>query len=67
MQPLFCELGLVGGGGGAWGQALASNRAHNQFRNNGKRNSFSQNWSDNDAKRNRLQDFYDNFDLHVYM
>ena len=29
--------------------------------NNGKRNLFSQNWSDNDAKKNRLQDFYDIF------
>ena len=29
--------------------------------NNGKRNLFSLNWSDNDAKKNRLQDFYDIF------
>ena len=26
---------------------------------------FSQNWSDNDAKIKRLQDFYDIFYLHV--
>ena len=26
---------------------------------------FSQNWSDNDAKKNRLQDFYDIFYLHI--
>ena len=26
-------------------------RAHNLFQNNGKRNLFSQNWSENDAKR----------------
>ena len=36
--------------------------------NNGKRNLFSQNWSDNDAKKNtcRLHDFYQNNYLHVY-
>ena len=44
-------------------QALAI-RAHSLFQNNGKRN-FSQNWSDNDAKKNRLQDFYDIFYLHM--
>ena len=33
-------------------QALAI-RAHNLFQNNGKRNFFLQNWSDNDAKNNR--------------
>ena len=32
-------------------------RVHNLFQNNWKRNSFSQNSSDDDAKRNRLQDF----------
>ena len=31
----------------------------------GKRNLFSQNWSDNDGKNYRLQGFYDIFDLHV--
>ena len=36
-------------------------RAHNLFQNNGKRNLFSQNWSDNDAKMNRLKEFYDIF------
>ena len=36
-------------------------RAPNLFQNNGKRNLFPQNWSDNDAKKKRLQDFYDNF------
>ena len=45
-------------------QALAI-RAHNLFQNNLKRNLFSQNWSDNDAKRNRLQDSYDIFYLHL--
>ena len=39
-------------------QALAI-KAHNLFQNNGKRNLFSQNWSDNDAKKNRLQDYRD--------
>ena len=32
--------------------------AHNLFQNNRKRNLFSENWSDNDDKKNRLQDFY---------
>ena len=41
-------------------QALAI-RAHNLFQNNWKRNLLSQNWSDNDAKENRLQDFYNIF------
>ena len=45
-------------------QALAI-RAHNLFQNNGKRKLFSQNWSENDAKRNRQQDFYDIFNLHT--
>ena len=45
-------------------QALA-NRAHTPFQNNGKRNLFSQNWSDNDAKKKRLQDFCDIFYLHM--
>ena len=40
-------------------------RAHNLVQNNGKRILFSQNWFDNDAKKNRLQDFYDIFCLHV--
>ena len=40
-------------------------RAHNLFQNNRKRNLFSQNWYNNDAKKNRLQDFYDIFYLHV--
>ena len=43
-------------------QALAI-RAHNMFQNNWKRNLLSQNWSDNDAKKNRLQDFYGVFFL----
>ena len=46
------------------GQALTI-RAHNMFQNNEKINLFSQNWSDNDEKKNRLQDFYDSFYLHV--
>ena len=37
--------------------------ANNLVQNNGKRNLFSQNWSGNDAKNNRLQDFYDVFDF----
>ena len=41
-------------------RALAAG-AHNLFR----KSTFSQNWSDNDAKKNRLQDLYDVFDLHV--
>ena len=41
-------------------QALAI-RAHNLFQNNGNLFFFSQNRSDNDAKKNRLQDFYDIF------
>ena len=45
-------------------RALAAG-AHNLFRNNGKKSTFSQNLSDNDAKKNRLQDLYDVFDLHV--
>ena len=45
-------------------QALAI-RAHSLFQNNGKTNLFSQNWFDNDAKKNRLQDFYDIFYLQV--
>ena len=32
--------------------------------NNGKSNLFSQNWSENDGKTYRLQDFYDIFYLH---
>ena len=45
-------------------QALAI-RAHNLLQNNGNANLFSQNWSENDAKKNRLQDFYDMFYLHM--
>ena len=45
-------------------QALAIT-AHNLFQNYRKRNLFSQNWSDNDAKKNGLQDFYDIFYLLV--
>ena len=47
---------------GRWALAI---KAHNLFQNNVKRNMFSQNWSDNDAKKNRLQDIYDIFYLHV--
>ena len=46
-------------------QALAI-RAHNLFQNNGGKKLFSQNWSDNDVKKNKLQDFYDIFYLHVW-
>ena len=38
--------------------------AQNLVQNNGKRNLFSQNWSDNDTKKNRLHDFYDIFYSH---
>ena len=40
--------------------------AHNLVQNGGKRTLFPQNWSDNDAKKYRLQDFYDIFYLHVW-
>ena len=40
----------------ASGETALTIRAHNLFQNNGKRNLFSQNWSDNDSKKNRLQD-----------
>ena len=39
--------------------------AHNLIQDNGKRTLFLQNWSDNDAKKYGLQDFYDIFYLHV--
>ena len=39
-----------------WGRQALAIRAHNLF---------SQNWSDTDAKKNRLQDFYYIFYLHV--
>ena len=45
-------------------QALAIG-ADNLVQNNGNRNLFSQNWSDNDAKKNRLQDFYNVFVSYV--
>ena len=47
-------------------QAMAIG-AHKLAQNNRKRNLFSQNWSDNDAKKNTLQHFYDISDLHVTM
>ena len=43
------------------GRQTLAIRAHNLFQNNGKGNLFSQNWSDNDAKKNGLPDFYDIF------
>ena len=52
---------------GTWSwerQALAIG-THNLVQNNGKSNLFSQNWSKNNAKKNRRQDFYDIFKLHV--
>ena len=49
------------GGDGRWLLTVA----HNLVQNNGKRILFPQNWSDNDAKKYRLQDFHDIFDLHV--
>ena len=49
----------------ASGETALAIRAHNLFQNNGKRNLFSQNWSDNDTKKNRLQDFYYIFYLYV--
>ena len=47
------------------GRQALTNGAHDLVQNNGKRNLFSQNWSDNDAKKNRLQDLCDVFDLQV--
>ena len=47
------------------GRQVLAIGAHNLIQNNGKRNLFSPNWSDNNAKKNRLQDFYTTFDLHV--
>ena len=41
------------------GRRALAIRGHNLFQNNGKRILFSQNWSDNDAKKNGLRDFYD--------
>ena len=41
-------------------QALAMG-THNLVQKNRKRNLFSQNCSDNDSKKNSLQDFYDIF------
>ena len=41
------------------GRQVLAIRAHNLFQNNGKRNLFSLNWSDNDSKKNRMHDFYD--------
>ena len=37
--------------------------AHNISQNDGKRNLFSQDWSNNDVKKNMLQNFYDSFDF----
>ena len=45
-------------------QALAIS-VQNLFQNNGKRNLFSQNWSDDDVEKNRLEDFYGMFYLYV--
>ena len=50
------------GGDGRW----LLTGAHTLVQNSGKRTLFPQNWSDNDAKKYRLQDFYDIFDLHVW-
>ena len=50
------------GGDGRW----LLTGAYNLVQNSGKRTLFPQNWSDNDAKKYRLQDFYDMFDLHVW-
>ena len=47
------------------GRRALAIKAHNLFQNNGKRHLFLQNWSGNDAKKNRLQDFYHIFYLHV--
>ena len=50
------------GGDGRW----LLTGAHSLVQNIGKRTLFPQNWSDNDAKKYELQDFYNIFDLHVW-
>ena len=50
------------GGGGRW----LLTGAHNLVQIGGKRTLFPYNWSDNDAKKYWLQDFYDIFYLHVW-
>ena len=50
------------GGDGRW----LLTGAYNLVQNSGKKTLFPQNWSDNDAKKYRLQDFYDMFDLYVW-
>ena len=57
MRPQFATLPR--------GRRALNIGAHNFVQNNGKGNLFSQNWSDNEGKNYRLQDFYDIFDLHV--
>ena len=42
----------------ASGETALAIGADNLVQNNGKRNLFSQNWSGNDAKKKRQQDFY---------
>ena len=59
MRPQFCNFTS-----GKTGVAIG---AHNFLQNHGKRNLFSQNWSGNDGKNYRLQDFYDILYLHVKM
>ena len=60
---LYCILNVCNfaGGDGRW----LLTGAHDLVQNNGKKTLFSQNWSDNDAKKYRLRDFYDIFYLHV--
>ena len=50
------------GGDGRW----LLTGAHNLVQNSWQRTLFPKNWSDNDAKKYRLQDVYDIFDLHVW-
>ena len=48
-----------------WGRRALTIGAHIFVQNNGKRNLFSQNQSNNDGKKYRLQNFYDIIYLHV--
>ena len=54
---------------GTWppGRQTLAIITHNLAQNNGKNNLFSQNWSKNNARKYRQQDFYDIFKLHMYV
>ena len=53
MHLKFCKFAS-----GETGILALAIRAQNLFQNNGKTNLFSQNWSDNDAKKNRQQWYF---------